>query len=110
MMNFLFCRGRVSIRGVSSELQENLEEFAIFVFDAYYINVCVKFDIFFLTTREKAYPCANCQKKFTVWNASNKCFQINFGDVIKIEIIFKYSGARAIPTYSSRAKSYIEPP
>ena len=34
-----------------------------------------------------------------------------FSDVIKIEILFKYSRARAIRTYSSRAKkNYVEPP
>ena len=34
-----------------------------------------------------------------------------FSDVIKIEILFKYSRARAIRTYSSCGKkNYIEPP
>ena len=48
----------------------------IFVFDAYYINVCAKFDDFFLTVREritvKAHPCANCHKNS--WNVPNVHF------------------------------------
>ena len=36
---------------------------------------------------------------------------IVFSDIIKIEFLFKYSCARTIQTYSSRAKkNYIEPP
>ena len=81
-MNFLCFRGnRVNIKGVSTDkatrksVHKFLKEFAIFVFDAYYINVCVKFDDFFLTARErKSLPMCQLSKKFTVWNARNMRF------------------------------------
>ena len=42
---------------------------------------------------------------------SDQSKTLGFSDVIKIEILFKYSRARAIRTYSSRTKkSYPEPP
>ena len=54
-----------------------MEEFGIFVFDAYDINVCVKFDDFFLIARErKSLSMYQLSKKFTAWNASNVSFYI----------------------------------
>ena len=62
-MNFLCFRvNRVNIQGLFTNKarkksvhtkEEGMEEFAIFVFDAYYINVYVKFDDFCLTGRER---------------------------------------------------------
>ena len=47
----------------------------MFVFDAYYINVSVKFDDFFLTARErKSLSMYGFSKKFTVWNARDMRF------------------------------------
>ena len=43
-----------------------------FVFNAYYINVFVKSDDFFLTARErKSQSMCQLSKKFTVWKACN---------------------------------------
>ena len=66
MVKFLCFRGnRVNIQAI-------LEEFASFVFNAYYINVFVKFDDFFLTARErKSQSMSQLSKKFTVWKACN---------------------------------------
>ena len=74
------------------EIGDILEEFIIFVFDAYYINVCAKFDDFFLTVREritvKAHPCANCHKN----SLSGMCPMCVFRSLKNpcFKIIFKY--------------------
>ena len=67
-----------------------MEEFAIFVFDAYYINVYVKFDDFFPNSKKnkKAYPCANCQKNSPSGKRAicvlDDSKALVFSDVIKI--------------------------
>ena len=72
----------------------------------YYVNVCVKFDDFFLTARErKSLPLCQLSKKFTVWDAPRRAYldhskTLIFSDIIKIKIIFKYLRARAICTSS----------
>ena len=61
-MNFPCFRGnRVNIQGVSTgkvirKTALILEGLAFFVFDACYINVCVQFNDFSLTAREKKKP------------------------------------------------------
>ena len=90
-----------------------MEEFTIFVFDAYYINVCVKIDDVFPNSERKKNPIhVPIVKKFhrleRAHNAfldHSKTFVIN--DVIKIEILYEYSRARASRTYSSCAKKAI---
>lgn len=59
-MNFFcFSGNKVNIQGVSTDeaarksVHKFLQEFAMFVFDAYYINLCVKFDDIFLTASER---------------------------------------------------------
>jgi len=78
------------------------------IFDAYYINVCVKFE---QREKEKAYPCADRQKIHRVERAQYLLLDhsktLVFSDVIKIGILLKYSRARAIRNYSSRAKKTI---
>ena len=97
-----------------TKLQENLylNFGGIFVLARITLMSC-KIWWFFLT--EKAYPCANCPKNHRLERAqcafSDQSKTLVFSDVIKIEILFKYSRALATRTYSSRAKkSYPEPP
>ena len=58
-MNFLcFWGNRVNIQGVSTDKAKrksvhNFREIHNFRFDAYYINVCIKFDDFFLRAYKK---------------------------------------------------------
>ena len=88
-----------------------MEEFAIFVFDAYYINLCVKFDDFFPNSeRKKKTIHASIKKK----KSPSGTHQIRiftslknlFSDVIKIEILFhKFWRICAIFTYSLRVKN-----
>ena len=91
-----------------------LEEFSIFVFDACYtyINVCVKFDDFFLImTERKSLPMCQFVKKFSLESTQyvflDHSKALVFIDVIKIEIIFKYLCAWATRTYSLRAKKTL---
>ena len=73
-------------------------------------------DFFPKSERKKdTHPCANFQKIHRLEGAQYAFLDhsktLVFSDVIKIEILFKYSRARAIRTYSSRAKkNYVEPP
>ena len=80
-----------------------LEEFSTFVFDACYtyINVCVKFDDFFLImTERKSLPMCQFFKKIglesTQYVFLDHSKALVFIDVIKIEIIFKYLCAWAL--------------
>ena len=86
-----------------------MEEFAIFIFDVYYINVCVKFE---QREKEKAYPCDDRQKIHRLVRAQYALLDhsktLVFSGINKnMLIIFKYSRARAIRTYYSRAKNTI---
>ena len=72
-----------------------LKEFAIFIFDAYYINVCVKFDDFFQTARVRKSPIhvPIVQKMHHLEHAQyaflNHSKTLVFSDFIEIEILFK---------------------
>jgi len=91
-----------------------LEEFSIFVFDACYINECIKFDDFFLINYErKKKPIhvpifqKNCCLGSTQYAFLDHSKALVFIDVIKIEIIFKYLCACATRTYSLHAKKTL---
>ena len=80
----------------------------------YYINVCVKFvDFSQQREKEKAYPYANIIVKKVHWlehtryTFLNNSKTLNFSDVIKREMPFKYLHTRAICTYSLCAKKTI---
>jgi len=88
-----------------------LEEFAIFVFDAYYI----KFDDFFPNSKRKKKPIhvPIIVKKNSPSGMCQICVldhskTLVFSNVIKIEILFKNSHACAIQAYSSRAQKTIK--
>ena len=90
------------------------EEFAIFVFEAYYTNVWVEFDDFFGNSERKTKPIhiPIAKKSHRLERAQYKILDHvtshhSFKWRDQIEILFKYSPARAIPTYSSRAKKTI---
>ena len=84
-----------------------LEEFAIFVFDAYYINVSVSFHN---SERKKSPIHVPIIDKIHRLESAQCAFldhskTLGFSD--KIEILFKYLCARTICTYSSHAKKAI---
>ena len=90
-----------------------LEEITIFVFDTYYIYVCVKFDDFFANSKRNKKPIhVPIFKKIHRLEHTQYAFldhskTLVFSDIIKIEILFKYSCTRAIRTYSSCTKKTI---
>jgi len=83
-----------------------LEEFAIFVFDAYYIRLhSVKFDDVFLTARKKMPIHVPIVKEIHLLQRAQYAFFGSlknpcFNEVLKVEILLN---TRAIHTYSSRA-------
>ena len=116
-VNFLcFRENRVNMKGASiGKATRKLEELAISVFDVYYINVRVIFDDFFFSNEQKKKPIhvpiekkpKNHRLESAQYAFLDHSKTLVFRDVIKIEILFKYSRASAIRTYSSRAKKTI---
>jgi len=118
-VNFLcFWGKRVNIQGVSTDeatrkcLHKLWRNSQIFVFHMHYTNVCVKFDDFFQTARErKSQSKASCQKnslsesaQYAFLDHSNT---LVFSDFVKIGILSKYLHACAIRTYSVCAEKTI---
>ena len=121
MVNFLCFRGnRVNIEGVSTDkatrksVHKILVELALFIFDAYYIKAFVKFDDFFPNSERKKKPThVPIVKKIHFLECAQYAFldhskALVFSDIIKVEILFKYSRAHAICTYSSHTKKTIQ--